>query len=174
MDMLAAMRASGVPLLLLLGVSCTHVVQSSAILTAPELAPSPAEVQISATRDPAQGREIGVAEAHGRLGEVRLDEVIAEFRARVASMGGDYARIDSLATRHEMVKESYSYECGATETTTETRMVMQLNPDGSVVPTTETVQVQNYVSKTCIGEREVEVFTLAVVGRAFRTAGEMR
>jgi hypothetical protein len=160
-------------LVLLLGVSCTPL-QSSAVRTGPALPPLPAIVQISATRDPAQGREIGVAEAHGRLGVATLDEVVALFCARVASMGGDYARIDGLATRHEMVQETYSYECGATETTTETRMVMQVNPDGSVTPGTETVQVQNYVSKTCFDQRDVEVFTLAVVGRAFLTAGEIR
>jgi len=173
--MLDAMRRRGASLLLICCVSCVPaLVQSSALPTGPALQPSFATVQISATRDPAQGTEIGVAEAHGYLGVASLDALIAEFRSRVASMGGDYGRIDSVATKGEMRLETVSYECGGFETTTETTTVMQLNPDGSMTPSTDTATVNHYVSKTCTEDRWVEVFTLTVLGRAFRTAGEMR
>ncbi len=40
--------------------------------------------------------------------------------------------------------------------------------------TTEAVPVTRTVAKTCTGERQVEVATLTVVGRAFRTLPEER
>jgi hypothetical protein len=166
------MRAAGSSLLLLLGLACTHV-QSSAYATRRALPPASAAVRISATRDPAQAEELGVVEAHAGMRVASLDEVIAEFRGRVAAMGGDYGRIDTVATKHEMFDETYTYECGSTQTTIETTTVSQVNADGSVSSTTQSVPLTTYVSQTCTGVRQVEASTLSVVGRAFRT-GERR
>ena len=130
-----------------------------------------APVEISATRDPSMAKELGLAEAHGRMPAATLEAVISEFRSRVASMGGNYGRIDTLATKDEVIQEQYSYECGYTVTSTETRTVTQVNPDGSTSFTTENVPVTQYVSQTCNGVRDVEVVTLSVVGRAFRMEG---
>ena len=100
-----------------------------------------------------------------------LEAVISEFRSRVASLGGNYGRIDTLATKDEVIEEQYTYECGCFVTNTETRIVTQLNPDGSTSTTTESVPVTQYVSQTCLGVRDVEVVTLSAVGRAFRMEG---
>jgi len=157
--------------------SCGSVqrsVQSSGFTISHAVAPSSASVRVSATRDPPKAEELGVAEAHGTVPAATLDALLSEFRARVASMGGDYGRIDTLGTRHEMVTETYTYDCSTTETVTDTRTVSHVNPDGTVTFTTEAVPVTRTVSKTCIGERQVEVATLTVVGRAFRTLPEER
>ena len=166
--------AKGIVVLVCLGLlSCVHA-SSSAYATSPTVFPSDAPVRLSATRDPIGARELGVAEAHGRMTLVTLEALISEFRSRVASLGGNYGRIDRLATKDELVEESYSYECGSTETELESRTVTRMNPDGSMTSTTETVPVTKYVSRTCTGTQEVEVVTLTVVGRAFRTVGEER
>jgi hypothetical protein len=163
------MRATGAGLALLMATSCTHV-ESSEYRTGPTLPAASGAVAISATRDPASGQELGIVEAHGRRTDGALEAIVAEFRARVASMGGDYGRIDRFDTKHEMVTESYTYDCGTTETSTETRSVYQPGPNGTGSFTTQTVPVTRHVPKTCTGQREVEAATLTVVGRAFRAA----
>jgi hypothetical protein len=168
------MRGAASSMLLIFGTSCAaaQTVQSSAFSASRVLAPSSASVRVSATRDPVKAEELGVAEAHGRIPAATLEALIGEFRARVASMGGDYGRIDSVRTRHEMVTETYTYDCSTTETVSETRTVSQLNPDGTVTFTTEAVPVTRIVSQTCTGERQFEVAIVTVVGRAFRTLPE--
>jgi hypothetical protein len=169
------MRAAGLHLLLCLGASCTPVhLRSSVFPTTASLPPAKTPVQLSATRDPSNGKELGVAEAHGFMSDVTLAALVAEFSSRVASMGGNYGRIDDLATKDEWIRESYTYECGSDETSTETQYVTQMNPDGTMTTTVLSVPVTRYVPKTCIGERQVEVVTLSVVGRAFRTTEEER
>ena len=69
-----------------------------------------------------------------------------------------------------MVTETYDYECGTTETQTETQSVLRTGPDGSTTYETEFVPVSRYISKTCTEERRVEASTLTLVGRAFRMA----
>jgi hypothetical protein len=161
---------------LFLSASCTHV-GSSAYSTAgapppsaPE-APAPPAVAISATMVPAGAQELGVVEAHGRQPLATLEAIVAEFRTRVVSLGGDFGRIDSMGTTHEMVDESYTYDCGTTETTTETRSVYQPGPGGMGSYVTQSVPVTRHRPKTCTGVRKVEAATLTVVGRAFRTKG---
>lgn len=136
--------------------------------------PAQAPVHLSATRDPARADELGYAEAHVTMEPGALANAVAVFRERVAALGGDSGRIDSIATKHEIVTETWTYECGTTETTTETRMVLRVNADGVFVPDTETVTVSNYVPRTCTQTRDVEAVTLTVVGRAFRTRQEER
>ncbi len=163
------MRAAAPASLLLLTASCAQF-QSSAFITGRALPPSTDPVEISATRNPAGAKELGVIEAHGRLPVATLEALVAEFRTRVASIGGDYGCIDHLATRHEMVTETRDYECGSSETETEMQSVLQTGPDGSSSFVTESVPVSRYVSKTCTEQVQVEVATLSLVGRAFRTA----
>lgn len=137
---------------LVLGTGCTTVF-SSAVSTAAAHPSSTSAVTLNATRDPENAEELGLVEAHGRRPPATLDAIAREFSTRVAKLGADYGRIDSFDTRFENVTETYSYECGTTVTTGST--------DG--VPTT------TYISQTCIGQTEVEVGTLTLTGRAFRT-----
>lgn len=165
------MRVAATVLPLLLGTGCLAPVRSSVYATAPALPPTTAPVAVSATRDPAGARTLGVVEASGHLPAATLAALVSEFRARVASMGGDFGRIDSFATRHEMVTETYQYDCGTDEIDHETRTVFGTAPDGTPTVSTETVPVVKHVPKTCTGERVVEVATLALVGRALLTEG---
>jgi hypothetical protein len=164
------MRAAAPVSLLLLTAACSHQLQSSALITGRELPPSTAPVEISATRDPLRAEALGVVEAHGSIPVATLEGLVTAFRTRVASMGGDYGRIDDLATRHEMVTEQHDYECGSFETETEMQSVLQTEPDGSSTFVTQSVPVSRYVSKTCTEQVQVEAATLTLVGRAFRTA----
>ena len=158
--------------LLLLALSCAHrPVASSAYAVARAEPSSAGNVRISATRDPPGAEELGIVEAHG---SATLEAVLSAFRQRVAGMGGDYGRLDVVATKNAVVQESLSYECGSNATHDETRFVTRANPDGTFSTGTETVSVTTYVSQTCWETRDVEVVTLSVVGRAFRTAREGR
>lgn len=165
------MRIAATAFALLLGTGCLAPVRASVYATAPALAPSTAPVAISATADPAGARALGVVEASGQLPWTTLDTLVSEFRTRVASMGGDFGRIDSFATRRELVTETYDYDCGTDEVVYETRTVVGTAADGSTTWTTETVPVTRHVPRTCTGERTVEVATLALVGRALLTSG---
>jgi hypothetical protein len=160
--------------LLLLAASCAHAVQSSAYATGRTGAPSLDPVEIGATRAPSDAEELGLVEAHASPSAGTLQALVAEFRERVASLGGDYGRIDSMATRYELVAERYDYECGGTETVMETQTTSRTGADGVPVLETESVPVTRYVSRTCTGERMVEAATLTLVGRAFRRAGGTR
>ncbi|MFO0652283.1 MAG: hypothetical protein U0326_39050 [Polyangiales bacterium] len=75
-------------------------------------APYRGHVTVSATRDPPGGREVGVVEV---TGGATIDEVIPEVIARVAQLGGNYARIDHIATRYQWVSQpvTQSYQCGS-------------------------------------------------------------
>lgn len=163
------MRLAATASFLLLAAACSHV-QSSAYVTGRPLPPSTAPVEISATRDPPSSDELGIIEVHGRLPVATLEALATEFRTRVASIGGDYGRVDNFATKHEMVTATYNYECGTFETEVHTQTVSQIGPDGSTTFSTESVPVTTYVSKTCTGERQVEAAILTLVGRAFRTS----
>jgi hypothetical protein len=165
------MRAARGVSLLVLAASCTHAVQSSALATGRAAAPSPAPVEIGATRAPPGAEELGLVEAHASPSAATLEALVAEFRVRVASLGGDYGLVDGMTTRYELVAERYDYECGMTETVLETQTVSRIAADGSPVLETRSVPVTTYVSRTCTGERQVEVGTLTLVGRAFRRAG---
>ena len=155
-------------ILLLLALSCAHRPVASSARAEPS---SAGNVRISATRDPPGAEELGIVEAHG---SATLEAVLSAFRQRVAGMGGDYGRLDVVATKNAVVQESRSYECGSNQTHDETRFVTRANPDGTFSTDTETVSVTTYVSQTCRETRDVEVVTLSVVGRAFRTAREGR
>ena len=124
----------------LLSSGCTGI-GSSAYATGPGLAPSTGPVRLSATRDPSGARPLGVVEAHGDRRRATVPAIAEEFRARVASLGGDAGRIDSFATKYEMVTETYMYQCGAPK-----------------------------MPMTCTGTRQVEVPTLTFTGRAFKLA----
>jgi hypothetical protein len=144
-------------------------VASSAYATGRAAPASAGDVRISATRDPPGAEELGFVEAHG---SAKLEAVVSAFRERVAAIGGDYGRLDVIATKNEVVEETSSYECGANQTHDETRFVSRANPDGTFTTVTETVQVTTYVSQTCWETHEVEKVRLSIVGRAFRRTRE--
>jgi hypothetical protein len=82
-----------------------------------------------------------MVEAHGDMRRATLVAVSEEFRARVASLGGDAGRVDTIATRYETHVETYTYSCGSPK-----------------------------APMTCTGTRAVEVPTLTLAGRAFKLA----
>jgi hypothetical protein len=108
-------------------------------------------------------------EASGRQPAAPLELLVSEFRARVAGIGGNYGRIDSIQTRHDMVTETYDYDCGTDEVAFETQTTSSIGADGAPTFTTQTVPVTRRVSKTCTGEKTVEVATTTLLGRAFLT-----
>jgi hypothetical protein len=139
--------------LLLAGLGCTTV-SSSGVSTSARLAPSTLPVIVSATQDPPNATQLGIVEAHGPRPPSTLEEIVIGFTSRVADLGGDYGRIDSFATRFETVSETYTYECGTTQT-------VGVSADGT--------PLTMYVPMTCTGITEVEVGTLTLTGRAFKT-----
>jgi len=142
--------------------------QSSAVATRPVSAPITGPVSVLLSQDPQDAREVGIVEAHGTQ-PVELESLLAEFRARVASLGGDVARIDSFATRYEIVSELYTYDCSMFESHTEMQTVSHTGADGTTTYTTESQLVTEFVSKTCSEVRSHEEATLTLTGRAFRT-----
>ena len=161
------------PPLLLLSVACVHAAaRSSAVATGAPLPSSDRPVSVLLTHDPDDATEIGIVEADGTRPVATLDSLLAEIRSRASSLGGDVARIDRFATRYEMVTETYQYDCSTTETRMEARTVVQPQADGTTTTSTEWVPVTEFVFRTCTGTREVEVGTLTLTGRAFRTTEE--
>ncbi len=152
--------------------SCATVT-SSADLTGPPAPPStaPGAVRVAFTRDPSGAEELGIVEAHGRRPGATLDALVEELRSRVATVGGDVARVDAFATTYENVTEAYTYDCGTTRTTSEPRTVSRSGPDGRMTTQTEMTTVTKHEPKTCTGYRQVEVAVLTLTGRAFRTKG---
>jgi hypothetical protein len=78
-------------------------------------------VQVRATTVPEGARELGLVEANG-LGAAELPDIVAEFRQRVAVLGGNYAKVDRIASKFEMQTQMYTYTCGKS-TCTGTRQV---------------------------------------------------
>jgi hypothetical protein len=146
-------------------------VTSSVVTQTAPLPPSTAPVAVSATSDPAGGRQLGVVEATGRRPAATLPLLVAELQARVAAVGGDFARIDSIVTKHELVTESYDYDCGTDVVEYETQVVTSTGADGMLSSSTVPVPVVRHVSRTCTGARTVEVATTTLLGRAFLTRG---
>lgn len=144
---------------------------SSAWTPGPAAPPSAAPVRVAFVREPAAAEELGAVEANGRRPGVTLEALVAELRARAASIGGDQVRVDRFATRHEMVREQYAYDCSTTTTTHETRTVTRSGIGGRMETHTETVPVTKRDPKTCQGWHDVEAATLTLTGRAFRTKG---
>jgi hypothetical protein len=130
-------------------------------------------VRVAFVADPPGAEALGVVEANGRRPEVTLEALVAELRARAASIGADLVRVDRFATRHDLVTEQYSYDCSTTTTTHETRTVTRTGADGRLETHTETVPVTTREPKTCQGWHDVEVPTLTLTGRAYRSKGAL-
>jgi hypothetical protein len=160
-------RLAAVALLSIPGACATA--HSSALATGPTTAAPHGVVSVLLSRNPLHADELGIIEAHGTRPGTSLEKILDEFRSRVESLGGDVARVDAFSTRYEIVSEPYTYECGYTETTTETRTESSVGPDGSPTTSTVMVPVTQYVSRTCTGYRSEEVAVLTVTGRAFRS-----
>jgi len=158
---------------LLLGCASSQVA-SSVVRTGSATPLTGQAVAVRLTREPVDADELGIVEAHGARPAATLEQILTEFTRRVAALGGDVARVDAFATRYETVTESYTYECGTNVTHDEARMVTQTNPDGTTTTTWRHEPVTRYESKTCTGEREIEVATLTMRGRAFRARKDVR
>ena len=133
---LPPIAVSGLIGVLAMGVfGCTGVGSSSMPTTG--AARYEGSVQISATAVPAEARPMGVVEAHGPAHH--FVKIVDQFRSEVAKVGGDYGKIDSMSTKHDIVSRtsSESYKCG-----------------------------ESTCSRTVT--RNVEVATTTVQGRAFR------
>jgi hypothetical protein len=152
---------------LLLGCACSTV-ESSALRTTPSAPPNQGQVAVRFTQEPTDADELGIVEAHGRRPAATLQQVMAELTGRVAALGGDIARVDAFATQYEMLSESYTYDCGTTETRQEPRTATRTGPSGTMTTVTEYATVTHHEPKTCTGVRQVEGATLTIRGRAFR------
>lgn len=163
-------------LALVLAVACVPLrpVRSSALASEAPLAPSAAPVTISATGDPAGARQIGIVEVTGQQPGATLVDLVDEFGARVARMGGDHGRIDSIATRRETSIERHQYDCSTEEVEVQTQVDWSTGPGGMPTANVVSVPVARRVFKMCIEERPVEVATTTLLGRAFRTGGRGR
>lgn len=156
-----------------LAVACVPLgpVRSSALASEAPRAPSVAPVTISATGEPLGARQIGIVEVTGQRPGATLNALVDEFRARVASMGGDYGRIDSIATRRETSVERHEYDCSTDEVEVQTQVEWSTGPDGTPTANVVSVPVSRHVFKTCTEERPIEVATTTLLGRAFVTGG---
>jgi hypothetical protein len=98
-------------------------------------------VTVSLTRDPVSATELGIVEA---TSATTIEDVVPEFVERVAQLGGDYARIDTISTRYEWVSRPVmqSYNCGS-------------------------ARYPSYCTRT-VWQND-EIATLRATGRAFRT-----
>lgn len=94
------------------------VPSSAAVGLAPQ---SVDAVQVRALAVPEGARELGLVEANG-LGAAELPDIVEEFRQRVARLGGNYAKVDRIASKFEMQTQTYTYSCGKS-TCTGTRQV---------------------------------------------------
>lgn len=96
---------------------CVHTRSSAVpsdaakVQTGPVDAARVAGVKVRAMEVPEGATDLGVVEANG-LGGSTIEDVVAEFRLRVASLGGNYAKVDSVKTKFETVTQTYSYTCG--------------------------------------------------------------
>jgi len=98
--------------------------RSSAVPSSAAAGLSPQDVsnvRVRATDVPKGARELGLVEANG-LGTAELPDIVEEFRQRVARLGGNYAKVDRIASKFEMQTQTYTYTCGKS-TCTGTRQV---------------------------------------------------
>ena len=218
------MRSSAWLLAAALCSACATVSSSAYVPARPgaSSAPTPASasatdavsvVAVRLTNDPADAAEIAVVEAHapawfgtgrdvssgkiasGPRGGPTLQALVEELKRRTASVGGDVARVDTFATKYDVVRESYSYDCSetktemVTKTTTEPRTKTRTDctpassfggsigggcrttTDTEWVTVTKTEPETKRVQKTCTGLRDVEAGVITLTGRAFRTSG---
>ncbi len=133
---------TAVPVVLVLGllaVGCSQV-GSSSIRTGGYVPPYQGIVTLRATEIPPSATALGPVEAYGTGAE--LSAVMEEFASQVATLGGDFGKIDRMGVRFEVVTttRTETYPCGNTQCT-------------RVVPTA------------------IEVGTTFLQGRAFRYGG---
>ncbi len=144
---------------------------SSAWTPGPPPPPAPAPARVVFLAEPTGADPTGAVEAHGSTPGATLQEVVAELASRGASIGADLVRVDGFATRYEMIEVTHAYDCGTDVTTTEPQTVTTIGADGRVETHTDLVTVTRHEPRTCTETRQVEVPTLTLVGRAFRTRG---
>lgn len=86
------------------------------------------QVRLSAVSVPEGASELGIVQAHTVQGSI--EDAVPEFRNQVAQLGGDFGKIDNVATKFETYTQTRteSYSCGTvnsprtcTRTVTETR-----------------------------------------------------
>jgi len=111
------------------------------VILAPVNGPHAGPVIVRATDIPPGAKQVAAVEANGT--SAPLATIMSEFVQKVASVGGDYGKIDSIRTKFDMVTttNTYSYSCGSPQ-----------------------------APATCTGTNTSthEVATTTVVGRAFR------
>jgi hypothetical protein len=109
-----AMKRYTTPLALavaLAGTACalpTHAVRT----TGAPLPPYQGPIEVSMSAEPESGRLIAVVEVDDTYGTV--DDMMPAFLRRVATEGGNFAKIDDIGMRYEMrtCHRTETYECG--------------------------------------------------------------
>jgi hypothetical protein len=105
------------PLLLATALTGCRGVVSYGVATGPVAQPRAGSVAIFATRAPEVGRELGIVEARGGLGEASVDVLFPELVRRVQELGGNALVLDQTDARFELVTTWSSYQqlipCGS-------------------------------------------------------------
>jgi hypothetical protein len=92
---------------------CEPPVVSSAVpSSAAQLGAPVRPVMLSSLGVPPGARELGLVQAHSNQTDIR--KIMPEFVARVASLGGNFGKVDDITTSYEMqtVTTTQSYSCG--------------------------------------------------------------
>jgi hypothetical protein len=126
---------------LALAVGACHAGRASAVLLQAEAPEAFKGVVVVSAFAPDGAQEVALAQS---VGEAPFDDLVETLKRKVAAVGGDWAVIDAVRTKFEVVTytESYTYSCGTTQS-----------------------------PRTCSGTRlaQREVATTTIDGRALRT-----
>jgi hypothetical protein len=118
--------------------ACTGI-RSSVVRTGGPVAAYTGPVRVQSLGTPS-GRQVGIVQVYGPR---TVDELMPEFKQKVAEVGGTLGIVDKVASRFEMQTQlqTYTYSCGT-----------------SAAP------------RSCTGQRPVtvEVMTVQLLGRAFQ------
>jgi hypothetical protein len=152
---------------LCLVLACACSTASSTLRTESAIPGDGLSVAVQFTQEPRDAEDLGIVEAQGRLPAARLDQVLAELTRQAALLGGNLASVDSFGTRYDVASESYTYDCGKTETRYEPRSVPRPGPNRSFGTITEVVPVSSHQAKACNGIRKTETAMLTLRGRSF-------
>jgi hypothetical protein len=133
-------RVSPLALLAVLLLTACGGIRSSVVATGATVAPYQGPVQVRATGAPSTP-ELGLVQVAGQR---TVDDLMPEFKRRVAELGGSLGIVDQVKSRFEMIMRTQmqTYSCGtqsAPRTCTRTQHVW------------------------------VEVMTVQLLGRAFRS-----
>jgi hypothetical protein len=92
---------------------CEPRVESSAVVLSPVSGRHAGPIILRATDVPPGAKQVASVEANGT--GATLSKIMNEFTQKVASVGGDFGKIDSIRTKFDMITttQTYTYTCGS-------------------------------------------------------------